>query len=517
MKTPATILFPVNFSLAHKRMAAQTPAPFATFVQFIWKETAYRRYLMIACIGVVVQFFTFKLLYPFPDFFSDSYSYIFAASAHIDVSIWPIGYSKFLAAFHGVTHSGTAVVAFQYFFFELTAAYFYFSVLYFYTPGKVTRIILLLFLFFNPLFLYLCNYINSDPLFVALSLWWFTELVWIVNRPRLYRVFTQGVLLFLAFTVRNNAYIYPFIGVAAFLLSQQRAWVKLAGCLLGPVLILPFVLHTRSVAKEMTGTAQFSLFTGWQLANNALYSRGWVFVDSTLLPTPESRELDRISRNFFLHVEPDSYRNLATDYVGNYFIRQPEAPLKQYVATHFRTTTEYGSVIEWGKASAIFKTYGSYILKRYPLQFARYFILPNIKNYFLPPLEKLEVYNLGLDDIFPDAKHWFNYESNKITSISKQAQGLILFPFPALFLLVNFNFILNFLIFIGKKRYLKIAPEISRAILLAGVFLALNLCFSVFATIIVFRYEIFPMIICLAFSLFIDKYNNKRTLNKESL
>src|SRR5882757_2231359 len=112
----------------------------ASFIDFIIKNPRNRTFLLIALGGTVLQFIIFKILYPFPDFFSDSYSYIYAAQANLDVSIWPIGYSKFLAAFHMLTHSDTALIAFQYFFYELSALYFFFSLLYFYKPVKANEI-----------------------------------------------------------------------------------------------------------------------------------------------------------------------------------------------------------------------------------------------------------------------------------------------------------------------------------------------------------------------------------------
>src|SRR6202040_3633662 len=99
----------------------------------------------------------FKFFYPFPDFFSDSYSYLFAAYAHLDISIWPIGYSKFLEAFHFLTNSHVILVAFQYFLIEVAAGYFFFTVLYLFHPRNTNRRILFLALFINPLFLYLSN------------------------------------------------------------------------------------------------------------------------------------------------------------------------------------------------------------------------------------------------------------------------------------------------------------------------------------------------------------------------
>jgi hypothetical protein len=49
----------------------------------------------------------------------------------LDANIWPIGYSKFLLFFHKLTHSALALVAFQYYFWELSLLYFYFTVHYF--------------------------------------------------------------------------------------------------------------------------------------------------------------------------------------------------------------------------------------------------------------------------------------------------------------------------------------------------------------------------------------------------
>jgi hypothetical protein len=63
----------------------------SSFGYFILKEKSNRNYLLIAGIACIAQLIIFKLLYPYADFFSDSYSYIQAAAAHYDVSIWPIG------------------------------------------------------------------------------------------------------------------------------------------------------------------------------------------------------------------------------------------------------------------------------------------------------------------------------------------------------------------------------------------------------------------------------------------
>src|SRR6266700_1382887 len=97
-----------------------------SFLRFILKDKRNKNYLLIALAGMVVELIIFKILYPFADFFSDSYSFIWAAKENMDVNLWPIGYSKFLRYFHFITHSDTALVSFQYFLVVLSNLFFFF-------------------------------------------------------------------------------------------------------------------------------------------------------------------------------------------------------------------------------------------------------------------------------------------------------------------------------------------------------------------------------------------------------
>ena len=159
----------------------QSPSS-ASFKDYVFTEN--KVYLLVMLGIMLVEFIVFKICYPFPDFFSDSYSYIRAAYLHLDVNIWPIGYSRFLALFHHwISHSGSALITFQYLVWCSSALYFYFTVTYFYPTGKNTRIFLNLFLFFNPLFFYTTNYVTSDILFISMSTVWLTLLIWTSTAP----------------------------------------------------------------------------------------------------------------------------------------------------------------------------------------------------------------------------------------------------------------------------------------------------------------------------------------------
>ena len=67
------------------------------YLHFILKDRLNQKYLFIAAAAIIIQFIVFKALYPFGDYFTDSYSYISAAANHHEVGYRPLGYSRFLS------------------------------------------------------------------------------------------------------------------------------------------------------------------------------------------------------------------------------------------------------------------------------------------------------------------------------------------------------------------------------------------------------------------------------------
>lgn len=486
-------------SLSTQNIPAEYRQDYVTFRAFIFKNKTNRNYLLIAAIATILQFIIFKIFYPYADFFSDSYSYIYGAQENLDINIWPIGYSWFLRYVHFISSSDTLVVAIQYFFVIMASLLFFFTIRYFFQPARNTSNIIFAFITFNPLFLYICNYINSDPLFAGLSLLWMTQLIWIIQRPQLVQIFTHGILLYLCFIVRNNAMIYPFISALAFFLSGHRKFAKVFGIGFGALLIILFINHQRDAARRLIGQEEFSLFTGWQLANNALYTYGHIDVDSTIFETPEAAELNRISADFYKNASPE-FDDFLSATVANHFIRHPKAPLKVYYKDHFSTESNADQVKHWGQAGLVFKEFGSQIMKNYPVAYVRYFMLRNAKSYFLSPLEKLEVYNLGQPDIWPLAVQWFQYKSNVPKVVSYTFQGRLLGIYPILFMFINVCFVIC-LVGTYFKNGLRITkPEFNAVLLLVLAFYLSNLAFSLFTTMNVLRYQFFPMMVFVAFA-----------------
>ena len=468
--------------------------PKASFLAFTTKEKSNRILLWVALGSISIEWIVFKLAYPFPDFFSDSYGYIDAASRNLNINIWPIGYSKFLTLFHKITYSDLALVTFQFLILEAAALYLFYTMLYWLNLGRATTIILFIFLFTNPLFLYISNYVSTDALFCALSIIWFTELIWILTRPQHSRIWLHTVCVFILVTFRYNAAFYPVITLAAYLLSRQRVWIKWLGSLLVAPLLLAFWLFSQNAGRELTGTKEASILGGWQLANNALYIRGQIEIDSNDLPSQECKELDGISRTFFIRAGP-RFKAFVDDHPGNYFIQSWHAPLKIYMTRHYPNST----VSSWAAVSPLFATYGRYVIRNNPLAYGRYFILPNIEHYVYPSLEKLSVYNMGQDSIWNDAVFWFHFRSPKIRVVSKDLQGVVLQPFTFLFGAVNLFFLAGILWTVATKRVTLLRPTTKLVLTLVTLLLLFNLLFSLTAGVIVLRYQFFPMILVFCF------------------
>lgn len=484
------------------------------FHHFVFRERSNQIYLLIALAATIIQFIIFKLLYPFPDFSGDAHNYIYAASANLNISICPIGYSKFLSVFHHITYSPTALVCFQYILIEMAAFYFFFTFCYLYRPSKSTVNILFIFFLFNPLFLYIGNYISNDPLFLAISLLWFTQLLWIVHSPKYSQIFTQAILLFICITLSNVAYYYPFISIIAFLLSRQRIWVKLTGIMSPFVLIIPFILLTRNEAYKLTGTKQFSLSAGWQLANNAIYI--FEYTDSVHFNSIQSQEIDKRVRNFYNWAPRNVYEQLSS-YPGDYFIRDSASPLKQYFFSHYKISSDSGKTISYGKASSIFRNYGSYQIEHNPAAYFWEFMLPNTKHYFLPHLERLKIYTQGQEHMDTMMQKWFAYKDTKITAFSTSLQGILLFVFPVFFLAINIFLLGSGAWLLAKRKFQQAGVEFNRSIIMTGSFLLINFSFSVLVAIIIFRQQIFPMIVGFTISLLLIELMEEKAIQSNGI
>jgi hypothetical protein len=468
-----------------------------SFYAFLTRKKTNRRYLLLALCSTIILFILFKIAYPFPDFISDSYDYIESAAFHLDVNLWPVGYAKFLWLIHKINHSDTFLVGVQYFILQAALAYLFFIVLWLFRPSRISSNVLFVFLLLNPLSLYLSNSVLSDAIFSALTIIWLVQLILQFIRPRAVPIFLMAIVIALAFTIRYTAIYYPVITGLPLLLSRHKTWMKIAGTVAPVALMVPFVLFTEAKTKAITGTAEFSVFGGWQLANNAIYMYDHIQVNPNDLPV-STRSLDSMVRQYFKSVPP-GYIDL-DHFPGTFFIKHPDAPLKQYMIRHYRKEMDSSDFLSWGKVSPIYNAYGSYLIRHYPFSFARYYLLLNTKNYFTPYLEKFGSYNVMKDSVWSLAQYWFRYKTPAVRSVSKEFQGSLFFFYPSIFMVLNLYFggCLIWLLFSGKIR--RLDPIFHKTLYLITGFILVNFIFSIFATPVVLRYQIIPMLFLFIFS-----------------
>ena len=458
-------------------------------------------YGAFAFLAITIQFTLFKILYPFPDFLPESYNYIDTASQHLAVNVWPVGYGKFIWLIHCISISDTFLIGIQYLLLEAALAYLFFTVLYLYKSARMVRNILFAFLFINPLFLYLSNCILPDALFASLSIVFLVQFCWMFHRPAPSQFILQGVIAGLAFTISFAAVFYPLVCLGGVLLLKKRPKLAPSGWIIGTVLIVGFLLISMQKTKEATGTAQLSVLGSWQLANNALYMYGHTKMDSTRMPK-ETRTLDRTTRDFFEDI-PAAQRDVA-GFAGAFFLVVPYSPLKVFMDRQFRDEDAPKQFEAWAKVAPLYAAYGKALIRQRPVSYVTYFVGPNIKNYFLPPLEKFEMYNLNRSDVPTTVQEWFGYMTPDIAVVSATFQARLFYPYRYFFLALNVFFWGGLIWWMVAGRVRKMKPEFRNAFLLTSAFLVLHLVLSVIAAPVVLRCQVVPMILLVTFCLFLS-------------
>jgi hypothetical protein len=479
--------------------AQAIPANEQSFKDFLFNNRRNRIILYIAAAAIVIQFAIFKYLYPFASYIhGDSFNYIDAADKNLTINTYLVGYSKFLRLVSIFAKPDIVLVGIQYLLIQCSVLFLLFTIFYFYKPGRVMQIILLCFMVFNPLFLHLANLVSSDNFFLSLSLTWFALLLWIIHRPSNKIIIWHAVVLFVAFTVRYNAIIYPFIAGLAFWLSNLPLRKKLAGIGLGLVLCGWFAGLTMYQYKRLTGHWQYSPFSGWLLANNAMYA--YRQVDTVKRkPVPEKfQALDNMIRNFY-----DRNRRLGfKDEASTVYMWTPWMPLMKYRDSLFKKAKDTLATEQkkWASMGPFYKEYGLYIIKKYPWHFARHFMWPNSQKYYAPPIEFLENYNWGKPTVTEQTKKWFGYKSTKVKVRMGNSKVWILNFYPFLSGIINLIMLFGLLYYLMLKGW-QYNLVFNKMIIMAGTVWLLNAVFTIWASSAALRFQSFPIMLTTTFAL----------------
>jgi 4-amino-4-deoxy-L-arabinose transferase-like glycosyltransferase len=461
-----------------------------------------RLYLSILVPAMTLSWIFFKCCYPFADFFSDSYTYIQAAADHDSISYRPIGYSLFLRLLHALSASDTLLVTVQYAFVQSACLLLFFYLRRYGGLAGWAEWLVAAFLVLDPLVYYISNYVSSDALFLALSLYWLTLLLELVRRPTWRALILQWIVLALIFYTRYVALFYPLAAALTFLMIRRSLLFKVAAISGSIAVVAAGVFYTRQLTLSQTGAPIFSAFSGWQMANNALHIYPCLPPDTTGMPSPADDELVRDVSQYFEHNGPAISR--AAPPATTAYMWEESSPLHRYFNDYRRRYShdsgQLSYFIAWNRVAPVFTQYGYGLLRQHPIAFGRYYLWPSAQSFFLPPLDVFAVYNEGKTTVDPVAQQWFGYRSGRVKFRSATVQATILAPFPWVYLTLNLGFLLVCGIYFFsplRDRH----PAFTASLKVAAAYLFANACFNIFASPSVFRYQVLPLILLFIFTI----------------
>ncbi|WP_205513193.1 hypothetical protein [Longitalea arenae] len=475
-----------------------------SFKDFLFKNRFNRLILYLAATAIIIQFGIFKYFYPFASYIhGDSFSYINAAHSNLTINTYLIGYSKFLRLFNIFAKPDYMLVAFQYLFIQCGVLFLLFTIFYFYKARRITQIILFCFMLFNPLFLHLGNMVSSDGLFLSLSCIWFSLLLWLIHRPTNKIIIWHGIVLFIAFTVRYNALIYPVIAGLAFWMSNISLRKKITGLAFGLLLCGLFVGFTMWRYKVLTGYWQYSPFSGWQWANNAMYA--YRYVDSAeWKPVPQRfKALDNMIRQMYARTKNLLMDPKEREQTSTFYMWSSGLPLMQYRDSLFNLKdTQAIELKKWASMGPLYTAYGLHIIRQYPLHYLRHFVWPNSHKYYAPPVEFLAEYNGGRKYVNEQTKRWFGYKSTKVRIRMDDNKVIVLNFYPYLSGVINWVMFFGLIFYLLLKGW-KFNSVFNKTILLAAFLWLTNAFFTICASSAALRFQSFPIILTTTFSLLV--------------
>lgn len=428
----------------------------------------------------------------------DSYNYLRSAYTNADVNMWPVGYAKLIRFTGFFTHWDTALVFVQYCLYHACALYFFFTILELTTAGKWARRLLFAFLFFNPAILYLSNYVTSDVYFIGISLVWIAQLFRLVYQPSKWLLTAHLLVLLLAYTVRYHALIYPIVSITVIVFCPFSIRVKIASGLIIAGSIGSFMLYTTAQSQRLTGTRQFSAFSGWQMASNAVHAYAHMPERPPLEVPPGFAAVHRKVNAYIDSLARIPMSQRPDGPLMAFYLWDPSSPL-QPAPGAVNIADNPAHLRQMAALAPLYNDYGKYLISQYPVSYFRYFLLPNFLQYACPPVENLGLYNDGRDTVWPIAQTWFRYPSNKVYSLSGQRE-LVLFDFyPVLMICIILLFISGWIAYY-KVSGPSFADRRFRSALRIGTFYwIVHYGFSVLASPVVLRYQLFNMILGVTF------------------
>jgi hypothetical protein len=224
----------------------------------------------------------------------------------------------------------------------------------------------------------------------------------------------------------------------------------------------------------------YSAFSGWTLANNALYALPYIHLDPSTIGNKDIRDMHRF---FTTYMDTTSFK-VDREMVGSGFLWEDKSPLN-VIRLKLIDSLHVDYNMSWYLCAPYFHYYGSYIIKHFPVAYYRAFIRPNMKTlvhpvvgemddyYITPFLEQTTLARYGLKEA--DVKCTEQIYRERINKYISRGYPVLLGIFGLT--------VIFFLVF-----YLRLSKNFIKAIATIILFITLFYAFTLYSSWFMFRY-----------------------------
>jgi hypothetical protein len=470
-----------------KKSRTDESASLGSFLKFMLeKENKYQLFIYLA--AYIVLYIILISLYPYPAGISDSGSYVRAASTNLQDTYRPFGYSGFLIWVHALSHSIHFLVFVQFFINALCTLFLMFTIKYLFPVKK--KIVYYLFAFmavFSPLTLYLSNSVLSDSLFTSLTMLWIATGIWMIYcneyRGKIISFIIHALLLYFLITVRFTGLVYVAVSLlfVFFSFDRKKIWQPASLIIILLLMVYTFYRNQKSKIFDLVRVNTFSGFSGWQKASNAMNCVPYININPAKIRDRRVKEFTSFALQFDTLLIMDSRPSAK-------YMWDNRLPLKAYCFYEAqRTNTPY--IYQWNYLGAnVYGKFGSYVMKKYPFAFARYYFLPNCRLIFYPKDD--QVVKVFRTDWIPEdlQRSWFGFNSGEKLHSKSRLFEKMFFMIPALRSLIWILLLGCMILVFLKRKEILWQPFQLKLFLLLLAFVLIYYAFSAYAGPFELRY-----------------------------
>ncbi len=457
------------------------------FLSFLLENPQKKQLIILSAAYLLISIIISKL-YPYPFTTADTGNYVFCAQNNTYGGYRPMGYSSFIRFFHNLSGSVHFVFIWQSILNYFAAITLLFTIQYFFKLKNAVFYLIAFVIILHPDILHNTNTLLSDSLFNSLTLIWITTGIWMIMRQSLIATVVHLIVLYFVINVRYIGLFYPVMTAFIFILDYKK-WKFLSAIALVPLIILFSTMQSvKHKTSELFGVDTFSGFSGWAAANNAVAIIPHIDLDANQIPDKKIAALHKLVTSFddtcysWYHIKDTDFmwdKLFPGKALMNYNLQQMRVP---YVNGWIYTGTEW-------------KEYGTYLRNKYPLQFFRYFMVPNMGGVF-------QVFPYGAENTYvPDntSKVYFNVPVEKYENKYELFNGVYYYR-VILYYIMLIAFIALLIFSIVKRKTIFNTEQSGKFVLFTAGFIVLYIAMSIFSHPIQnYRYliPVYPVVIIL--------------------